>query len=178
MQTFLSSVFLIPAEVIVMRIIVSTVNGGLDDRVNPAFGRTPTFTIVDVENGQIASVQVLPNPGYSQARGAGVTAAQFVIDQGAEVVISGQFGPNSSGVLQTAGIKMVSAPANMTVREAVEAFLRGELAGAVMGPEGGGMGGGYGAGMGRGGGMGRGRGMGRGSGGGMGRGRGGGWGGW
>ncbi len=55
-----------------MRIIVSTVTGGLDDRVNPAFGRTPTFTIVDVENGEIVNVQVVPNPpGYSQPRGAG-----------------------------------------------------------------------------------------------------------
>ena len=152
-----------------MRIIVSTVRGGLDDRVNLAFGRTPTFTIVDVENGQIANVEVVPNPGYSQPRGAGVTAAQFVIDQGAHVVIAGQFGPNSSGVLQAAGIKMASAPANMTVREAVEAFLRGELGGPVMGPEGGGMGG-HGAGHGRGGGMGRGMGRGRGAGGGMGRG--------
>jgi len=160
-----------------MRIIAPTVNGGLDDRVNPAFGRTPTFTIVDVENGEIVNVQVVPNPGYSQPRGAGVTAAQFAIDQGADVVIAGQFGPNSYGVLQAAGIRMVSAPANMTVREAVEAFLRGELSGPVMGSEGGGMGG-YGAGYGRGGGIGRGmgRGMGRGrgmGGGGYGRGRGG-----
>ncbi|AMQ17917.1 NifB/NifX family molybdenum-iron cluster-binding protein [Thermococcus peptonophilus] len=166
-----------------MRIIVSTITGGLDDRVNPAFGRTPTFTIVDVENGEIVNVQVVPNPGYSQPRGAGVTAAQFVIDQGADVVISSQFGPNSSGVLQAAGIKMVSAPATMTVREAVEAFLRGELTTAVFGPEGGmgpgmgrGMGGGYGRGMGRGMGRGRGGGMGRGRG--MGGGRGDGWGGW
>ncbi|WP_297491143.1 NifB/NifX family molybdenum-iron cluster-binding protein [Thermococcus sp.] len=147
-----------------MRIIVPTLTGGLDDRVNPAFGRTPTFTIVDVQNGTITNVQVLPNPGYTQPRGAGVTAAQFVIDQGADVVISGEFGPNSYGALQAAGIRMVSAPATMTVREAVEAFLRGELSGPVMGPEGGGMGGygGYGPGMGRG--RGRGRGMGRGRG--------------
>ncbi|WP_209478263.1 NifB/NifX family molybdenum-iron cluster-binding protein [Thermococcus stetteri] len=162
-----------------MRIIVSTVTGGLDDRVNPAFGRTPTFTIVDVENGEIVNVQVVPNPGYSQPRGAGVTAAQFAIDQGADVVIAGQFGPNSSGVLQAAGIRMVSAPATMTVREAVEAFLGGELTTAVFGPEGG-MGPGMGRGMGGGYGLGMGRGMGRGRGGGMGRGRGrgGGWGGY
>jgi len=145
-----------------MRIIVSTVTGGLEDRVNTAFGRTPTFTIVDVEKGEIKNVQVVPNPGYSQPRGAGVTAAQFVIDQDADVVIAGQFGPNSSGVLQAAGIRMISAPATMTVREAVEAFLRGELTTAVFGPEGG-MGPGMGRGMGRGrggGGMGRGRGFG------------------
>ncbi|WP_297064082.1 NifB/NifX family molybdenum-iron cluster-binding protein [Thermococcus sp.] len=147
-----------------MRIIVSTVSGGLDDRVNQAFGRTPTFTIVDVdENGRIVNVQVVPNPGYSQPRGAGVTAAQFVIDQGADAVIAGQFGPNSYGVLQTAGIRMFSAPATMRVREAVEALLRGELQPGIQG------GAGMGPGRGMGGGIGRGRGMGRG----MGRGRGG-----
>ncbi|WP_029551061.1 NifB/NifX family molybdenum-iron cluster-binding protein [Thermococcus zilligii] len=119
--------------------IVPTVKGGLDDRVNPSFGRTPTFTIVDVENGEAVNVQVVPNPGYSQPGGAGVAAAHFVIDQGADVVIAGQFGPNSYGALQAAGVRMVSAPASMTVREAVEAFLRGELSG-ITGPEGGGMG--------------------------------------
>ncbi|HDZ35421.1 MAG TPA: dinitrogenase iron-molybdenum cofactor [Thermococcus sp.] len=132
-----------------MRIIVSTVKGGLEDSVNQHFGRTPTFTIVDVENGEITNVQVVQNPGYSQPRGAGVTAAQFCIDQRADAVIAGQFGPNSAGVLQAAGIRMVSAPVTMTVREAVEAFLRGELTQAVFGPEGGR---GRGHGMGRGGG--------------------------
>ncbi|NJE41874.1 NifB/NifX family molybdenum-iron cluster-binding protein [Thermococcus sp. GR6] len=131
-----------------MRIIVSTINGGLDDRVNQTFGRTPTFTIIDVENGERVNVQVVQNPGYSQPRGAGVTAAQFCIDQGAEVVIAGQFGPNSYGVLQTAGIRMVSAPPTMIVREAVEAFLRGELQSAVTSP--GRHVGGHGRGMGRG----------------------------
>ncbi|ANF21796.1 NifB/NifX family molybdenum-iron cluster-binding protein [Thermococcus piezophilus] len=133
-----------------MRIVISTINGGLDDRVNQAFGRTPSFTIVDVENGEITNVQVVQNPGYSQPRGAGVIAAQFCIDQGAEVVIAGQFGPNSYNVLQAAGIRMVSAPPTMTVKEAVEAFFRGELQGAVMGREGGGMGRGMGRGMGHG----------------------------
>jgi len=141
-----------------MRIVVSTINGGLDDRVNQAFGRTPTFTIVDVENGEIVNVQVVPNPGYSQPRGAGVAAAQFVIDQGADAVIAGQFGPNSYGVLQAAGIKMYSAPPTMTVREAVEALLRGELQPGIQGGAGMGPGGGMGRGMGRRRGMGRGRG--------------------
>ncbi|WP_297090194.1 NifB/NifX family molybdenum-iron cluster-binding protein [Thermococcus sp.] len=115
-----------------MRIIVSTEKGGLNDRVNQAFGRAPTFTLVDVENDQIASVQVVVNPGYSQSRGAGVTAAQFCIDRGVEVVISGHFGPNSAAVLQAAGIKLISAPPTLTVEEAVRAFLSGELTTAVF----------------------------------------------
>ena len=157
-----------------MRIIVSTINGGLDDRVNQAFGRTPTFTVVDVENGNIVNVQVVPNPGYNQPRGAGVTAAQFAIDQGADAVIAGQFGPNSYGVLEAAGIRMYSAPATMSVREAIGALLRGELQPGIQGGAGGAHGVGYGGGMGRemGQGGGRGMGRGRGMGGGQGRGRG------
>jgi len=159
-----------------MRIVVSTVKGGLDDMVNPSFGRTPTFTVVDVENGAIVNVQVVPNPGYNQARGAGVTASQFAIDQGADAVVSGSFGPNSYGVLQAAGIRMYSAPSTMTVREAVEALLRGELQPGIQGGAGGAPGMGYGGGMGQGRGMGRGMGGGRGMGRGGGQGRGGGYG--
>ena len=152
-----------------MRIVVATVRGGLEDFVNQAFGRTPTFTIVDVEDGEIKNVRVVPNPSASAPRGAGVQAAQFCIDEGANAVISGQFGPNSSQVLQASGIRFVSAPPTMRVEEAIRAFLRGELTQAIFGPEGG-------AGMGRGRGMGGGRGVGRGQG--MGRGRGQGRGGW
>ncbi|WP_258084121.1 NifB/NifX family molybdenum-iron cluster-binding protein [Thermococcus thermotolerans] len=115
-----------------MRIIVSTERGGLDDRVNPAFGRAPTFTLVGVDDGHITKVQVVENPGYNQSRGAGVTAAQFCIDRGVDVVISGHFGPNSAAVLQAAGIKVTSASPTMTVEEAVKAFLRGELTTAVF----------------------------------------------
>ncbi|AEC52880.1 hypothetical protein PNA2_1966 [Pyrococcus sp. NA2] len=132
-----------------MKFIVATVKGGLDDFVNQAFGRTPTFTIVEVdENGNITNVRVVENPGYSQPRGAGVTAAQYCINEGADVVIAGQFGPNSSAVLQAAGMRFVSAPPTMTVREAIEAYLRGELTQAVLAPEGGGRGRGRGRGRG------------------------------
>ncbi|MBC7094318.1 NifB/NifX family molybdenum-iron cluster-binding protein [Thermococcus sp.] len=144
-----------------MRIAVATVKGGLDDFFNQHFGRTPTFTIVDVENGEIKNVRIISNPSASSPRGAGVQAAQFCINEGVEVVIAGQFGPNSAGVLQAAGIRMISAPATMTVREAVETFLRGELTQAVFSSEGGrSYGGGMGRGMGRG--MGGRRGEGRG----------------
>ncbi|HIH72402.1 MAG: hypothetical protein PWP49_1641 [Thermococcaceae archaeon] len=133
-----------------MRIAVATVEGGLDDFVNQHFGRTPTFTIVDVENGEVKNVKVVPNPGASAPRGAGVQAAQFCIDEGVDVVIAGQFGPNSAQVLQASGIKFVSAPPTMRVEDAVRAFLRGELTQAVLGAEGGGMGRGHGMGRGRG----------------------------
>ncbi|WP_087035428.1 NifB/NifX family molybdenum-iron cluster-binding protein [Thermococcus litoralis] len=123
-----------------MRIAVATVNGGLDEFVNQHFGRTPTFTIVDIEGGEIKNVRVVPNPGASAPRGAGVQAAQFCINEGVDVVIAGQFGPNSAQVLEASGIKFVSALPTMRVEEAVRAFMRGELTQAVFRSEGGGKG--------------------------------------
>lgn len=132
-----------------MRFIVATREGGLDDFVSQAFGRAPTFTIVDTdENGNIINVQVIQNPGYSAPRGAGIQAAQFCIDEKADVVIAGQFGPNSFRVLQAAGIRFVSAPPTMTVEQSIRAYLRGELTQPILGTEGGDMGRGMGKGKG------------------------------
>ena len=55
-----------------MRFIVATVKGGSEDFVNQHFGRTPTFTVVDIENMAIINVQIVQNPGHSAPRGAGI----------------------------------------------------------------------------------------------------------
>ncbi len=63
------------------------------------------------------------NSGVSQSGGAGVAAAQFVVDKGAEVVISGDFGPNASRAFEAAGIGMQRfTDSTKTVQEAVEQF--------------------------------------------------------
>jgi predicted Fe-Mo cluster-binding NifX family protein len=161
-----------------MKIVIATNQGGLDDQVTPAFGRAPTFTVVEVADNEIGNVEVVPNQSASAPGGAGIQAAQWAANSGAQAVIAGNYGPNASGILNQAGIEMLSA-AGMTVRQAVEGYTRGELTpssgGAMAAPS---FGPGMGRGMGRGGGMGRGmsggigRGMGRGGGMGMGRGMG------
>jgi predicted Fe-Mo cluster-binding NifX family protein len=66
------------------------------------------------------------NYTLSQSGGAGIQAAQFVVNQGAEVVLSGNLGPNAFDVLQAAGVPgyLVSEG---TVRQAVEAYRAGQL---------------------------------------------------
>ncbi len=133
--------------------VAATDSGGPGDRVYPNFGRAPTFTVVEVEDGQIKRATVIDNPYASAPGGAGIQAAQLVAEKGAEAVFAGNFGPNASGVLAQAGVEMVPV-AGLTVREAVEKYLKGELS-----PTGApGPGGGFGPGMGRGRGMGRGAG--------------------
>ncbi len=109
-----------------MRIAVSTTEGGLDDKVSDVFGRAVSFTIVDVEDGDIKSVEVVRNDFAVRGGGAGVAVSQFLADKGVEVVLTGNVGPNALSVLNSAGIKVYRA-GGMKVKEAIEKFLKGEL---------------------------------------------------
>jgi len=110
-----------------MRIVVATNGGGLEDSVSPVFGRCPAFVIIDAEGGEIRNVEVVPNPSAGAVHGAGIQTAQFVLSKGAEVVISGNFGPNVSSILQQAGVKMVVTQGN--VEEVVKRYISGENVG-------------------------------------------------
>ncbi len=142
--------------------VASSGSGGLEDTVSQQFGRCPTFTVVEVDGGNITRVYVIPNPGANAASGAGIQAAQTVANEGCNVAIAGAIGPNSAQVLAMAGVDMRSSPP-VRIGDAVQQFLTSGLPPAQSG---GGMGGGRGMGRGRGGGRGMGRGMGRGRGGG------------
>jgi predicted Fe-Mo cluster-binding NifX family protein len=143
-----------------MRIAVSAQGENLDAPASPVFGRCPTYVFVDTETMEF---EAAPNPAMNQGGGAGIQAAQFVVEYGAEVVLTGNLGPNAFDVLQAAGIPGYLVPEG-TVRQAVEAFKAGRvqpMGGANVAAHAG-MGGRAGFGAGRG--MGRGMGMGRGAG--------------
>ena len=131
-----------------MKVCVTASAGGLDAPVDPRFGRCPYFIIVDSETMKF---EVVPNTAAGAMAGAGIQAAQLVAGLGAEVVITGNVGPNAFQALSAAGVRIVVG-AYGTVREVVEKYKRGELKEAG-GPT---VGGHFGLGMGRGRGMGRG----------------------
>jgi predicted Fe-Mo cluster-binding NifX family protein len=157
-----------------MKIVVSAQGDTLEAPVSPVFGRCPTYVFVDTET---MAYEAVANPAMSQGGGAGIQAAQFVVERGAQAVLSGNLGPNAFDVLQAATVPSYLLSAG-TVRQSVEAFKDGRLPAmgganvAAHSGMGGGMGGGMGSGMGRGRSMGTGRGVGRGMGRGLGRGRG------
>ncbi|MGC8610371.1 MAG: NifB/NifX family molybdenum-iron cluster-binding protein [Thermoplasmata archaeon] len=119
-----------------MRICIATSGpGGMNDYVSPVFGRCPTFTIVDVEGTQIKNVKVIQNPGYYSSSGAGVLAAQEIVNEGCNVLISGSVGPNSYQVLSMGHVDMRSC-SPVTVKDAINAFLEGRLPISVPTPGG------------------------------------------
>jgi predicted Fe-Mo cluster-binding NifX family protein len=128
-----------------MKIVVSSQGETLDAPASPVFGRCPTFVFVDSET---LSTEAVPNPAMSQGGGAGIQAAQFVVNQGAEAVLTGNLGPNAFDVLQAAGV-LGYLIGGGTVGQAVAAFNAGQLqamTGANVAAHAG-MGGGRGTGM-------------------------------
>ena len=73
-----------------MRIVVTTTTPDLDSPVDPRFGRGAYFVVVDTST---LEWQAHPNPAAAASGGAGIRAAQFVAEQKAQAVISGDFGP-------------------------------------------------------------------------------------
>ncbi len=91
--------------------------GGLDDLVSMRFGRAPTFTILEVEAGQIKNVSVEYNPYVNQPHGVGIAISQYFASKGVNVAVAGRFGPNAMQVLQSLGIRVVQVPPGIRVRD-------------------------------------------------------------
>lgn len=106
-----------------MKIAVSSQGDTLDAAASPVFGRCTTYLFVETET---LLFEAIANPAMSLGGGAGVQAAQFVVNQGAEAVLSGNLGPNAFDVLQAAGVPGFLVPEG-TVRQAVEAYKAGQL---------------------------------------------------
>jgi predicted Fe-Mo cluster-binding NifX family protein len=106
-----------------MVVVVTAKGRDLDAPISPIFGRCSTFILVDMETMEY---EALENPAVSAPGGAGIQAAQFVIDRGARAVLTGNVGPNASGVFRTADMPVYLVEGG-TVRDALETYGNGLL---------------------------------------------------
>jgi predicted Fe-Mo cluster-binding NifX family protein len=97
------------------KLCVSAKGPSLDAEVDPNFGRAAYFLIVDPKTLEF---KALANPHSQAGHGAGIQSAQLVAGQEVSAVLTGQVGPNAQRVLESAGIRIISAE-NCTVREAL-----------------------------------------------------------
>jgi predicted Fe-Mo cluster-binding NifX family protein len=106
-----------------MKIAISSTGKDLDSNVDPRFGRCAYFILVDPDTMEY---EVFENQSAMLGGGAGIQSAQFVASKGAEVVITGNCGPNAVRTLEAAGIKIITGYSG-TVRQAIEDFKTGKL---------------------------------------------------
>ncbi len=107
-----------------MRVAITADVNNESSPVSMVFGRCAYYAIYDTTTDRLDFV---PNPGGMMARGAGVQAGQFLLEQGVQMVITGgMVGPNASMVLGQAGIQVINGFQG-TIRDAVEAVKSGRL---------------------------------------------------
>ena len=106
-----------------MKIAVTAMGPEPESLVSSRFGRCPYFLIFDLESDACES---LSNPNVTSGGGAGIQAAQSMVDHDVHAVLTGNCGPNSFRVFEAAGINIftgVTGPA----RDAIESYRAGTL---------------------------------------------------
>lgn len=111
-----------------MRIAVSIENQkGMDSSISFHFGRCPFYAIVKAENDEINLEKIIKNPYYENHGGPG-QVPEFIRDQDVDVMIAGGMGGRAVSFFQRFDIETVTG-AQGTVKEAVEAYLSGDMSG-------------------------------------------------
>jgi predicted Fe-Mo cluster-binding NifX family protein len=100
-----------------MRIAIST-DG---DNVSAHFGRCPSFTIVDIDNGTIKKKEVIENPGHQPG-----VIPQFLHKRGVDCIVAGGMGIRAQGFFAEAGIQTVLG-ASGSINEVIEKLQKGTL---------------------------------------------------
>jgi len=99
-------------------------NKGLEDIVSDVFGRAETFTIIEICNGSIRSVNTLKNPAASYKHGAGPIVVKTLAEIGVTAVAVRELGLGASTLLDQNNIKKLKIRSGIPVKEAVKAVLK------------------------------------------------------
>ena len=107
-----------------MKIAVSSSGKDLAAQLDPRFGRASYFIILNPESMTFEVVENSQNLNLPQ--GAGIQAAKTIVDNKADVLITGHCGPKAFKVLQGAGVKIIIG-ATGSVAEVIQQYKDGEL---------------------------------------------------
>ena len=102
-----------------MRVAIST-DG---DYVSAHFGRCPSFTIVNIENGKVAKKEMVENPGHQPG-----FIPQFLHQKGVECIIAGGMGMRATGLFNELGIQAIVGVSGK-IDDVVEKLQKGTLEG-------------------------------------------------
>lgn len=105
------------------QVAIPAKGASLDAPTSQTFERTPMFVLVDPET---LAYNVLSNPACHTPAGAGVQAAQVIVQHPVRAVIARHLGMNTLRVIQAAGLLAYHMD-GATVRQVVTAYSAGKL---------------------------------------------------
>jgi predicted Fe-Mo cluster-binding NifX family protein len=104
-----------------MKIAVTSTGGSMNSLVSERFGRCPYFLIYDTETEKF---QAVSNLGEQRQNGAGPKAAEMLINNNVDMVITGSVGDKAEQVLNKEDIKIVTGyDEKYKVKDVVEKYL-------------------------------------------------------
>ena len=106
-----------------MKVAISSSGTALESNVDARFGRCPYFIIYDTSDDTFSHIE---NKSRQAMGGAGIQAAQMIVNQNVEAVITGNIGPNAYKVLSAASINVYSGITG-TVENAIDRLKKDEL---------------------------------------------------
>lgn len=106
-----------------MKIAIPVDEKSLDSNVCVSFGRTPYFLIYDVDTKESV---FLDNSAAASTGGAGIKAAQTIVDNKANVLLTPRCGENAAEVLKSADIEIFKTT-SASVKDNIDAFIDGKL---------------------------------------------------
>jgi len=104
-----------------MKLAVTATGPGLDADVDPRFGRCKYFIFVNPDTLEFKAVENTPAGG-----GAGIAAGQLLASHGAQVLLTGDCGPNAYQVLSAANIQVITGISGK-VMDAINAYKAGQF---------------------------------------------------
>lgn len=106
-----------------MKIAISAKGKITDDSLDPRFGRCEYFQIYDTE---VKATKIVKNKGQEASGGAGIAAANQLIEEEVDVIITGSLGPNAFEIIEKTDIKAYKCD-NIAISEALEKYNNNEL---------------------------------------------------
>ena len=99
--------------------------GGLGAALGAHFGHCDLYTLVSVEEGEVADVSVIPNVPHQQ--GGCMAPVQHLAQNGVNQLIAGGMGLRPLMGFNQVGIEVYHGAGAHTVGQAVHAMLEGQL---------------------------------------------------
>jgi predicted Fe-Mo cluster-binding NifX family protein len=100
-----------------MKIAISTDSG----HVSAHFGRCPSYTIIDIQDGRVIAREEIPNPGHSPG-----FLPNFLSQRGVQTIIAGGMGPRAQGLFAEKNIQTIIGVQG-PIDEVIEKFVRQDL---------------------------------------------------
>jgi len=93
------------------------------DFVSAHFGRCPSFTLVDIENGEVVKTEVVDNPGHQPG-----FIPQFLHQKSVGCIICGGMGMRATGFFEELGIQAIVGISGR-IDEVIDELKKGTLEG-------------------------------------------------